>query len=94
MNKKEENMIRKMEMVFETLGWNRAVVNEVENFELNGVYVKITLHNWLNSYILESADSIEDAKNNLYEDSDLYSLDGNEEEILKEMEQSLRNNYW
>ena len=93
MNSKEENIIKKIEMVFEKLGWTLVSVNEVKNYELNGEYVRVSPVKELNSYVIETAFSIEEANNNMYEDSSLFWADQNEEDIIKQATEDIRKYY-
>lgn len=56
-----------------------------------GKYLKITFLNNLESYVIEYADSYEDAKNNIFEDGDLYPILMDEDEFICKMQKEIIN---
>ncbi|WP_088070032.1 hypothetical protein [Gottfriedia luciferensis] len=66
-----DNVIKEINKFFQNLNLNKIVINGIENFEYNGEYYLLTKSG--TNYYLECALSLEDAKNNIYEDMEAYS---------------------
>lgn len=64
---------KEIERLFEDLGFERIFIKKDTVFKSEKVYCKLTFIETLRSYVIEYADSYEEAKNNLYEDGDLHA---------------------
>ena len=87
------DIISKSAEVFLSLGFSLVQINGKTAYELGGSYFKFSLVKSLNSYVIESADSLSDAKKNLYEDSDLIPADTDEDNILTRLRELLTMYY-
>lgn len=60
-------------------------------YESEGKYLKLTFINKLNSYVIEYADSYDEANKNLYEDGDLFPMTMDEDELICKMRNEIIN---
>lgn len=83
MNWEKDIVIEEINQFFQTLNFNKTVINDNENFEFKGEYFMLTKvgHN----YYLECAYTLDEAKKNLYEDMGAYSAKLYSPEELKEI---------
>ncbi len=58
----------------EKLGFRVEVIDQYLNFTKGLEYIRFTYSEGMNLYFIEVADSIEEAKKNMYEDGDAYSM--------------------
>jgi len=63
-------------------GFKFEVINGERIYEHNGHFHKFTHVKGLSCFVIESAESKDEAINNLYEDSDLIPFSHNEDEVL------------
>ncbi len=91
-----DNSLRiKLENILLSLGFEEVYVG-VKNyryFKYNNTYCKLTYIETFDAYVIESADNLTDAENNLLEDGDLYYTGTSEEELLKEFENDIVKYY-
>lgn len=71
------------------LNYKEIIINNTVVYTSKGKYLKLTFIRSLKSYVLEYADSYDEAEKNLFEDGDLFPLTMNEAELLME----IRRNY-
>lgn len=72
-------------------GFDKTEINNNLSYQKNRVFYKISYIKDMNGYMIETADSKQDAINNLYEDSEF--IKNNKEDIVKlEIEKFLKNN--
>ena len=64
---------QKIEEIFLSFGFEKIIIRGKMNYEHNGKYRRIDYHPAL-GFIVEYAESLQDAQQNLYEDGDLYPL--------------------
>lgn len=87
---------KQIEQLFENLGFERILIKEDTVFNAEKLYCKLTFIETLRSYVIEYADSYEDAKNGLYEDGDLYAISLDFNDLLlamrKEIVANMQNN--
>ncbi|SEG78728.1 hypothetical protein [Paenibacillus sp. UNC499MF] len=83
----------KIDALFQELNFEKVSVSGTPLFLHNGLYIKITLVRGLKSYVVESADSYDKAAKNVFEDSDLYSISLNEDELIDKLRHDLLNYY-
>lgn len=87
---------KEIERLFEDLGFERIFIKEDAVFKSEKVYCKLTFIETLRSYVIEYADSYEEAKNNLYEDGDLHAITLDFNDLLlalrKEIGANMQNN--
>ncbi|MFE3573963.1 hypothetical protein [Lysinibacillus sp. NPDC059133] len=84
---------KKIESLFEELGFKKVRVNSTTLFLHSGIYYKVTFIKGLKSYVIEFANSYDEANNNVFEDGDLYSMSMNEDELIKKLRHDLVNYY-
>ena len=90
-----KNLLDKMEKIFLELGFKIKTIGEKQYKYMcyNNCYCKITYLKSLSACVIESANNIEDARNGVLEDSDLYFLDLSEEKILSQLRQDIKKYY-
>lgn len=90
-----EGIKREVERLFEDLGFERIFIKEDTVFKSEKVYCKFTFIETFKSYVIEYANSYEEAKNNLYEDGDLHTITLDFNDLLlalrKEIVASIQN---
>ena len=82
-------MIDKIKKVFLDNGYKIEIINGREVFIKENLYQRIDFVKEWNEYIIESADSRNDAENNCFEDSDYISVNATDEEILEVMKECM-----
>ncbi|WP_163537580.1 hypothetical protein [Gracilibacillus sp. YIM 98692] len=78
-----DSVIKEINQFFQTLNFNKVVINDYENFEYKGKYYKLTKAGF--NYYLECALSLDEAQKNLHEDVEPYSAKLYPPEKLKEI---------
>ncbi|MNB92655.1 hypothetical protein D3C75_397600 [compost metagenome] len=73
------------------LNFKKAIINNSEVYESEGQYLKLTFLNKLKSYVIEYADSYDEAKKNLFEDGDLFSISMDEDELISKIRNEIIN---
>lgn len=68
MTKLDKNDIN---IIAEKLNAKVININDVDTIEINDDYYRITLVEGLGGYVIEYAETLDDAKNNLFEDCDV-----------------------
>jgi hypothetical protein len=91
--KRENDIIDKLKALLLTMGFEEIIITNPYRSETN--YVRGSLHcipQYIErlGFLIEYADSYEEAKNHLHEDGDLYPLEMGEEAILTGLENELR----
>ncbi|MCL2015426.1 MAG: hypothetical protein FWG68_04185 [Defluviitaleaceae bacterium] len=79
--------------LFSKLGFTQQYINNNLVHTINGEYCKLTFISAFNGFVIETAENITNATNNLYEDSDVISLENGTETFFDDLEQTLRNYY-
>ena len=77
------DLLEKIEELFINLGFKKITINEKDFFTYKDSYYKVTNVKDLNAFVIESAESIEDVKKNVFEDSDIYPISMGENLIEK-----------
>lgn len=86
-------ILDKMEKVFINLGFSPVIVNGVKFMRYKECYCKMTfLKDWA-AFVIESADSLQDAEKGVLEDGDLYYTDISESELLSQLKSDLIRDY-
>lgn len=86
-------ILDKMEKVFINLGFSPVIVNGVKFMRYKECYCKMTfLKDWA-GFVIESADSLQDAEKGVLEDGDLYYTDISESELLSQLKSDLIRDY-
>ena len=85
----------RVENIFLSLGFQIVLVGtrrlRYMNFE--NCYCRITpLEEW-NAFVIESADTLQDAEKQILEDGELYYLDTSEDELLRQIETDVKKHY-
>ena len=73
------------------LNYKEIISNNTVVYTSKGKYLKLTFIRSLKSYVLEYADSYDEAEKNLFEDGDLFPLTMNEAELLCKMRDEIIN---
>jgi len=81
----------KIEALLKELNFEKETINNVLVFTRNGKYCKVTFIKKLESYVIEYADSYDEAEKNLFEDGDLYPISLDEDELINKMRKELVN---
>lgn len=87
----EENTIIRL---FTELGCNKHVLNGQPVFEKEGVYYKLTFLKSQNSYVIETADSFDEAQKNRFEDDDIVEISPSKDETYKRLSEVLGKFYF
>ncbi len=74
-------MINKIKQTLLNSGCKQEFINEKEVFVRGNLYIRIDYVIDWDEYIIETAESKEDAENNLFEDSDYIKSTATDEEI-------------
>ncbi|GIO41759.1 hypothetical protein [Paenibacillus apis] len=86
-----ETIENKIILLFKELNFKREVINNSVVYESEGKYLKLTFINKLKSYVIEYADSYDEANKNLFEDGDLYPITMDEDELICKMRNEIIN---
>lgn len=89
------NLISKIERIFIELGFQYKIVGEkqVKYLVYNNCYCRITYLEKLSAVVIESADNLTDATNNVLEDGDLYYLDSSVDDMLFQLKKDIAAYY-
>ncbi|WPP42434.1 hypothetical protein SK066_05635 [Paenibacillus hunanensis] len=81
----------KIILLFEELNFKREIINDSVVYEREGKYLKLTFIHMLKSYVIEYADSYDEANKNLFEDGDLYHITMEEDELISNIRNEITN---
>lgn len=90
-----EQMLKQIEGIFLTLGFEIEYVGkkQLRYLRYQNCYCKITpLEEW-KALVIESADNVCDAENQILEDGELYYLDTPENELLHQIQTDIKAYY-
>lgn len=87
------NLTHRLSCVFEELGFDKTVLNNKELFLHKENYYIITYISKFRSFVIEYANNFQDAKNNVFEDGDIFSIDLTEDQIIQEFREILIQYY-
>ncbi|MEQ7053735.1 hypothetical protein ABN764_24155 [Paenibacillaceae sp. P-4] len=76
---------KKIEGLFRELQFEKEILNNTNVFVHDGKYCRVTFIKTLESYVIEYADSFDEAEKNLFEDGDLFPLSLGEDELINRM---------
>lgn len=76
---------KKIEGLFRELQFEKKILNNTNVFVQDGKYCRVTFIKTLESYVIEYADSYDEAEKNLFEDGDLFPLSLGEDELINRM---------
>lgn len=79
---KEKLTNSEIKKIFESLGFKTKVINKEEVFEWKNFYHKLTYINEEYGYVIETAEGIEEAKIDRYEDDDIINIRDTKEETI------------
>lgn len=83
----------KLENVFIELGFKREYVGKNEYLRYGNTYCRVTFIKTFSAFVMESAESRQDAENAVLEDGDLYYIETSEEELLKQFREDVVRDY-
>lgn len=86
-------ILTKMEKIFMDLGFKPIIVNGIKFMRYKDCYCKMTFLNGIGAFVIESAESLQDAEKGILEDGDLYYTDISESEILSQLKSDLIQYY-
>ena len=92
---KINELIDRVENIFLRLGFSPVFVGEkqLRYFRYKDCYCRVaSLEEW-NAIVIESADNMVDAENQLLEDGELYYLDTPEKSLLSQIEEDINMYY-
>ena len=92
---KTNELMDRVENIFLRLDFSPVFVGEkqLRYFRYKDCYCRVTsLEEW-NAIVIESADNVIDAGNQLLEDGELYYLDAPEESLLSQIEDDIKKYY-
>lgn len=75
------------------LGYEIVEIDGKELYHHKGSYYKFTYINDFKAYVIEYANNYEEAKNNVFEDGDSYSIDLGENELIEKLKADLIKYY-
>lgn len=89
------NLINKIENIFLELNFKYETIGEKKYRYLvyNSCYCKVTYLEKLEAFVIESADNIKDALNEVLEDGDLYYMNISEENLLCQLKRDIVTHY-
>lgn len=79
---KANDIISKVVYILLDDNWEYKTINGKQFYKKNDSFIKFSYSEGLNSIVLENAETIEEAENNIFEDSELYSISDSEEKIV------------
>ena len=79
--------------LFMELGFVSTTVGKIQVYEINGSYIKFSYVIGLKCFVIEYAENLNVAKKNLYEDTDLFSIELGMESILVKLRKILIEHY-
>lgn len=71
---KKEAIDQKINILIEELGFEKCILDDNKMYKYHQSYYKLTFLNTFQAYIIEYALTVEEAKNNRFEDGDLYPI--------------------
>jgi len=86
-----ESIENKIIALLMKLNYKKRKINDYEIYESEGKYLKLTFLNLLDSYVIEYADSYDEAKKNLFEDGDLYPVSMDDDVLICKMRDEIIN---
>ena len=84
---------RDIQRIFEDLGCKRHSVNGIDTFEKDGVFYRLPYVKGLNAYVIETADSLDEAKKNRFEDDDTIEIIDDKGEMIYTIKKMLSEYY-
>lgn len=84
---------KKIEALFIELKFEKVIVNGIPLLLNGGTYYKITFVKGLKSYVIEFANSYDEAVNNVFEDGDVYPISLSEDELIDKLRHDIINYY-
>ena len=88
-----ENIKRKAEDLFIEMSFKQINLHNEAIYEYKGGYHKFTFVRGLNGFVMELADSLDEAKKNRFEDGDLYPISLGEKGILIQLRDDINKYY-
>ena len=84
---------KKLSNLLISLGFEVENINDVKTYKYKDSYYRFTFVEGIGGVVLEYAENLEDAKKNLYEDSDIFRTDMDQEQLLNHIENIIRKRY-
>lgn len=82
---KANDIISKLANILLDNNWEYETINGIQFYKKNDAFIKFSYSEGLNSIILETAETIEEAERDIFEDSELYSISDSKERILEKI---------
>ena len=84
---------KKIESLFLETGFQRETLGETQCLVYHNCYCRVSYLSHYNAFVIESADSYQEAINHLFEDGDLYYIDIGEIELLNQIKKDIARYY-
>lgn len=90
-----EYLLKRIENIFLSLGFTIEFVGtkKLRYLRYQNCYCKITFLEAWGAFVIESADNLQEAENQMLEDGELYYLDTPENELLRQVEGDIKKYY-
>lgn len=82
---------QKIEALLKELNYKKEIINNIPVYSRGGKYCKLTFIKKLESYVIEYADSYDEAEKNLFEDGDLHAVSMGEDELINRIRNEIVN---
>ena len=86
-------LLEKINQLFINLGFVTVKINDQSFLKYDEAYYKVSYVESLDSIVIETAESLEEVRKNILEDSDFYSLSLGEKGILETIKEDLLKYY-
>ena len=86
-------ILNQVKEMFREAGFLEVDIRNETLFEKNGYYHRFSSVEGMKGFIIETAISLKDAENNLFEDSDFYSFSLGNSKILSEIQRDIEKYY-
>ncbi|ABN53206.1 hypothetical protein M972_112765 [Acetivibrio thermocellus AD2] len=89
------DILKQIDNVLHDLGFEVVEINgnKLYHNKNKGSYYRFTFIEAFRAYVIESASNYEEAKNNLFEDGDLFSIDVDEKDFVEKLRADLIKYY-
>lgn len=88
-----EKLKKKMEEVFKCVGFKVIKINNTNFYVNKNCYCKLTYLKSLSAFVIESADSYQEAEAGVLEDGEIYFISIPETDLLLKLKEDLLNYY-
>ena len=88
-------LLKKIENIFLSLGFaiEFVGVKQLRYLRYQNCYCKITFLETWGAFVIESADNLQEAENQMLEDGELYYVNAPEDALLRQIEEDIKKYY-